>query len=291
MKYSILYIFIALLSFSCKPTGTKTNNNQLNVSILPQKYIVDKIGSNKYDVAVMVTSGNNHETYEPTARQMIQMEQAPLYLQLCREGFDEAWVDNLKSRNASMAVVDLSEGIELITSGHDCGDSDHHHAGVDPHVWISPSTMKMLAYNTFVALKKQFPADSSALNSGYQQLKKEIDALDNRFREQLLPYKGSCFMVYHPVLAYVARDYGLTELFIETEGKEPSVEQLKSLVDKARANQVKLILVQKEYDTHNAEIIAAETGAKIIQFDPMGYDWPRQTEQLLQILTHNLVRP
>lgn len=282
-----LLIIIALTG--CHSSTSIQTSKQVNVSILPQKYLVDKISGGKYQVNVMVISGNNHETYEPTPQQMVLMEQAPLYLQLCKDGFDQIWIDNIKSRTPQMLVADLSEGLKLISGETECNHKGHNHAmSVDPHVWISPSTMKIIALNTFKAMMEQFPADSVTFINGYALLEKEIIAIDNAFSTQLGPFKGSQFMVYHPVLSYLARDYGLTELSIETEGKEPSVESLKRLIEQARQNHIKVIFVQQEYDTRNAEIIANETGSKIVQFNPMGYNWPQQTADLLQYLTQNL---
>jgi len=286
MRNNLIICALAIIITACQPHKSINTHKSINVSILPQKYLVDIISGGSLEVNVMVTSGNNHETYEPSPQQMMKMEQALLYLQLCKNGFDEPWVNSLKNRNNTMKVVDLSEGIALLTGHNHCDKHDHHDA-VDPHVWISPSTMKVLAQNTLTAMLAQFPQDSISFRSGYRQLEKEINSMDSLYINKLSKLKGRSIMVYHPVLGYVARDYGLTELSIETEGKEPSVESLKNLIEQAKASGVKAIFVQQEYDTRNAQIIANEIDAEIIQFDPMAYNWTQSATDLLNKLTPN----
>lgn len=287
MKNNLIICALAVIFTACQPHQNTNTHKSINVSILPQKYLVDKISGNTLEVNVMVTSGNNHETYEPSPQQMMKMEQAPLYLQLCKNGFDEPWVASLKNRNNTLKVVDLSEGITLLTGHTHCDNHDHHEA-VDPHVWIAPSTMKVLAKNTLTAMIAQFPKDSATFKSGYQELEQEINKMDSLYIKKLSKLKEKSIMVYHPVLGYVARDYGFEELSIETEGKEPSVESLKNLIELARQRGVKAIFVQQEYDTRNAQIIANEINAKIVQFDPMTYNWPQSAADLLEKLTQNI---
>jgi zinc transport system substrate-binding protein len=290
MRNNLIICTLLIILSACHSTQTTRNSKSINVSILPQKYIIDKISGGTLEVNVMVTLGNNHETYEPSPQQMMKMERSPLYLQLCKNGFDEPWVASLKTRNSALKVVDLSNGITLLTGHNHCDNHDHqdHHEAIDPHVWISPSTMKVLAKNTMTAMIAQFPEDSTSFKNGYQKLEKEISTADSLYINALSKFKGRSMMVYHPVLGYVARDYGLTELAIETEGKEPSVESLKNLIELAKQNHVKAIFIQQEYDTRNAQIIANEIDAKIVQFDPMAYNWPQAAADLLQKLTQNL---
>lgn len=283
-----LFIFCTLITFlgSCNHAPKQTNAHVVNVSIAPQKYLVDKLSGGKYTVNVVVKNGQNHETYEPTPQQMMQLEQAGLYLMLCKDGFDQVWANHIHQRNPGMAVVDLSQGIDLLDSEHDCAANGHNHRhAVDPHLWISPSTMARLAENSYHALLTKFPADSVLLKQGFTSLKNEIDSLDNLYKSELHHLAHRTFMIYHPVMGYVARDYALEQLPIETEGKEPSVEDIKQLIDKAREKQVKAIFVQQEYDTRNAQLIADETGLAIQTFNPMNEDWPAETLQTLHKLT------
>jgi zinc transport system substrate-binding protein len=91
-------------------------------------------------------------------------------------------------------------------------------------------------------------------------------------------------MIYHPNLAYLARDYGLDEIAVEYEGKEPTPSRMRDLIDRARAGCIKTIFVQREYDAKNAKAIAHEIGAKIQIIDPLSGDWPGSTSEIINAL-------
>jgi zinc transport system substrate-binding protein len=290
MRYKVYpIVFVVVLFAACHGPSQIKKSNAINVSIEPQKYLIDKISGGKFAVNVIVNSGQNHETYEPTPQQMVQLEQSDLYLVVSQNGFDNQWAHNLKSRNQQMEIIDLSTGIEPLVGDHDCSGHNHdHHSSMDPHLWVSPSTMKVLAYNTFMVLRANFAADSLLLDRGYDLLSAEIDSVDNLYKTQLQSFAGKTFMVYHPVLGYVARDYGLMQLPIELEGKEPSVEDIKLLIERAREQKVNLIFVQKEFDTRNAALIAEETGASIETLNPLNYNWKEEALAILNNLTSGL---
>ena len=96
-------------------------------------------------------------------------------------------------------------------------------------------------------------------------------------------------MIYHPNLAYLARDYGLEEIPVEFEGKEPTALRMRELIDRARKDKLKTIFVQREYDTKNAKSIAGEIGATIILIDPLSADWQQSTEKIIEALHKSLL--
>lgn len=95
-------------------------------------------------------------------------------------------------------------------------------------------------------------------------------------------------MIFHPNLGYLARDYGLEEISVEYEGKEPPPSRLKYLIDRARKDNIKIIFVQKEYDTKNARAIADEIGARIKIIDPLSEDWESSTLEIIFSLHESL---
>lgn len=273
---------IILTMISCSSPAARQAEKSVNVSILPQKYLVDRLSDQKIQVNVVVRSGYNPETYEPTPLEIKNLESAGLYLQLCQGGFDQTWVSQLQENNSNLKVVDLSKGIALISEGEDHGDH-HHVSGIDPHVWVSPSTMKQLLINTRDALVLNFPDDSATLNRNFTQLWKEVAGMDSLFASTLSSLKQKSFIVYHPVLTYVARDYGLTQLSIEASGKEPSVKSISELIQFARQSDIGLIFIQQEFDTRHAQLVAEETGARIVRINPLSYDWMNESQTLLNI--------
>ena len=85
-------------------------------------------------------------------------------------------------------------------------------------------------------------------------------------------------------VSYFAAEYQLTQLCIEMDGKEPSPAQLKELVDTARANNTRVVFIQQEFDQKNAELIARETGCKLVRINPLSYNWHEEMILIAQSL-------
>jgi len=124
------------------------------------------------------------------------------------------------------------------------------------------------------------PDQKLIFENNYKIFLREIDSIDHVIRQQLKAVKTTHFMIFHPALTYFAQDYGLVQIAIENEGKNPSPEHIKSIVNTARAKNIKVVFVQKQFNMEFAESIAKDIGAAIIQFDPMDENW---TKQMLNI--------
>lgn len=269
-------LLLLLILFSCQSTP-KESEKQIAVTILPLQYFAERIVGDKYSVICMVPSGSSPESYEPAPSQLIELSKSEAYFKLGYIGFELAWMNKLKETNPSMQVFDTSSGIALIHGDHDCS---HHHAhehthegDIDPHTWCSPKSAKVIAENigkVFIHLDTQH---ETFYSDNLNALLADIHQTDSLLQAVLKKSTNKSFLIYHPTLTYLARDYGLTQIAIEQEGKEPSPAQLKALIDKAKAENIQIIFVQKEFDERNAQLISKETGCKLIQINPLSYDW------------------
>ena len=181
-----------------------------------------------------------------------------------------------------MKKLDLSERIDLITTGS--GGKDGHHEGADPHYWVSPVSAFIIAETVKDLLCELDPAHADEFSANYDSLKVKISGLDSMARELFSGGERKSFMIYHPNLAYLARDYGLEELSVEHQGKEPTPSRFRELIDRAVKDSLNMILVQKEFDTRNARAIAGETGARIVIIDPLSADWLESTKEIIMML-------
>ena len=108
---------------------------------------------------------------------------------------------------------------------------------------------------------------------------------DSLIRQTLAtPGADHAFMIYHPALSYFARDYGLHQIPIEAGGKEPSPAHLKALIDTCSSENVHVIFVQPEFDRRNAELIAQQTGTRVVDINPLSYDWETEMLNIAQAL-------
>jgi zinc transport system substrate-binding protein len=262
----------------------KGNGRVITVSILPQKFLVEQICGDQYRVQVMLPPGANHETYEPTPRDMANLEGANLYFSIGYLDFELNWLPRFAMAQPGLEVVNTSQGISLVQGHHDARDIGN---GIDPHTWLSPENARIQASTIEKALVKADSSHSAYYQQNLEKFEKLVDSIDNRIKEILATSPGKSFLIFHPALAYFAREYGLEQISIEFEGKEPSAERIRELIDMARKKHIKTILISREFDTRNAEAIASEIHARIIVFDPMAADWPGNMIHLATLIAEN----
>ena len=240
----------------------------------------------------MVPPGANPHVYEPRPTQMTALSKSRIYFAV-GVTFETVWLPKFAKLNPRMRVVRTDKGIDKIAM------VDHHHeegkevrddarGTMDPHVWVSPPEVKMIARNILDALLEIDSANSLTYETNHDAFIKEIEELDKDLKEIFKDKKGLKFMVYHPSWGYFARAYGLEQVPVEVEGKEPKPEQLKEIIDQSRQQGIKIIFVQPQFSTKSAESIAKAIGGKVVFADPLSPDWERnlrnQAEKFKQAL-------
>ncbi len=275
MRKKILLLTIVAILVSCQTTK-KPVEKIVFASILPIQYFADQITGDLYTSEVMVPPGVGPETYNPTPRQMSEMTKASVFFANGYLGFEEAFVEKFRSNNPNMLFVNTSNGVPLIhAEGHDHGDHAHE-KGVDPHTWSTPAGARIIARNIYDGMVKIDPANQAFFKNNLDQLIARIDSVDNAVKSILASIPSRKFMVFHPALGYFAQEYYLEQLSIEFEGKVPTPRHIQNIVLEAKEHNIRNILIQKEFDVENADIIANETGSQVIQIDPLAYDWPNE---------------
>jgi zinc transport system substrate-binding protein len=279
-------MFITLMAIAsavgCRPTAA---TDEIAVTIEPQRYFAEKIAGGKFAIHTAVPAGQSPEIYDPTPRQMVRISKSRAYLRIGHIGFEQAWIPSISEHNPDMHLFDLSEGFDFIT-GEDEDENEasgphmHHPGGIDPHFWSSIAGARVIAANTLKAFVALDQDNEAHYRQNYGELLAEIDQTESLIRRKLSPLAGQAFIIYHPALTYFAAEFGLQQLCIETDGKEPSPAQLKELVDKAKACRAKVVFVQQEFDRKNVDRIAEETACRQVSINPLNYRW---SEELIAI--------
>lgn len=253
------------------------------VSVAPQKTFVEKIGGPLVDVSVMVAPGASPATYEPRPRQMAALSEADIYFAI-GVPFEKAWLPRIASANRNMKVVHCEQGFRRRTmSGHGHGEENHHgdhHEGhhdtgmKDPHVWLSPRLVAVMCRTITQTLAEADPDHAPVYKNRYQEFLAEIVDTDARILEVFEHTGGRrAFMVYHPAWGYFADAYGLAQIPIENQGKEPSPADLGRLVDTARSRHIKVIFAEPQFSTKDAKTIARSIGGEVVLADPLAENW------------------
>lgn len=272
---------------SCNQFQNSQATQTVSVSIAPLQYFVDRLTDSVCEVNVMVPTGSSHATYSPTPQQFRKLSDSDIYFRIGYLDYEQAWIDRFQELNKSMKLVNLSDYVELIR-GEEVDHGNHkHEGGVDPHIWMSPLVIRDLLPVMRDVLVEEYPELAETITSNYSILMGEVEALHKDFTVLSETLTNKAFMIYHPALTYLARDYGFTQVSIEHEGKEPSPAMLGRIIRDAREYTTRVIFIQEEYDMRSAELISQETGARLLQINPMAYDWMESMHDLKQLMQAN----
>lgn len=295
---------------------------QVAVSILPQKYFIQRIAGDLAEVTVMVPPGADPHTYEPKPSQMRGVAGAKLYMTV-GVPFEKAWLERITAAGGKdMTLVRLEKGIDLLPqdehvldeahgpdatpdakqdpkhdadhkeAGHDAeaAEGHHDHEGGDPHIWLSPALVKMMAGSIKAALVKADPAHAPLYRANHDAFVRELDELDLHINGlfENVPENRRRFMVFHPAWSYFAHNYNLREIAIEVEGREPGPRQLTRIVEFAKKEKIEAIFVQPQFSKRGAETIARNVGATLIEADPLAEDWAANIRRVAETMAKTL---
>ncbi len=290
MQRFSLYLLLAfvLLSSGIPPLATPVSAQTplpVVVSILPQQYMVEKIAGHTVSATVMVMPGASPATYEPRPTQLAELSRAVLYFSI-GVPFEAAWLDRIASANANLILVAMDQGIDkLPISAHNMEDTSDdianhtvEHAplnGLDPHIWLAPAHMLVMARTTANALGRAAPEHKALYERNLVKFIDEIKKLDTDLHALFaaLPHDKRAFMVFHPSWGYFAHAYGLQQVPIEVDGKEPGPRTMQILLNAAREHAISVVFAAPQFSQKTARVIARSINGSVVSVDPLAWDW------------------
>jgi len=162
-----------------------------------------------------------------------------------------------------------------------------HYSGVDPHFWMSPQIAIQISKRIKDMIIELDPGNSGDYVRNYEALLQELNITKAFLDSTLLKISGTSFMIFHPAFGYLAREYGLNQIPVEVEGKEPSPSDLKKFIDQGREDNIRIIFVQKEFDKKNAMTIARELDADLVEVDPLSANWNESIKDIATLIARS----
>lgn len=274
------------LMITCAKPIEKSEKLDIFVSVLPQKYFVERIAGDKANVRVMVLPGHSPTTYEPTPSQMKDISDADIYFRI-GVPFEETWMKKLARLNPELFVVDTREGVPLrpmdsfitlqekMHSGHDIENQDEydHSHQMDPHIWLSPELVKIQAQTICNTLQKFDHVNSDYYNENLQTFLEDLTSFQQYFNEHLSHLEHREFLVFHPSWGYLADEFGLMQIPIQIEGKSPTPKQLAEIIGFAQKENIRVVFVQAQFSTSAAQTVAQAIDGKVVPIDPLAEDY------------------
>ncbi|VBB42128.1 Periplasmic solute binding protein [uncultured Desulfatiglans sp.] len=287
MRAGMIPVLVLLLSCAAGRSLVRAAEPlRVFVSVIPQGYFVERIGGERVEVHAMVKPGANPATYEPKPNQMVLLAGTRVYF-ATGVPFEGTWLGRFASMNPGMRIVRTDRGIEKRTmEGHRHADEKPEaghssEAGRDPHVWLSPPLVMLQARRILEALIREDPSGRMDFEANYKRLILDLIDLDAEIRQLFADKReGGAFLVFHPAWGYFAEAYGLWQIPVEVEGKEPKPSELSQLIDHARKEKITALFVQPQFSTRSAQVIAEAIGGKLVVADPLAGDWMANLRQV-----------
>ena len=264
---------VLLLLTACAAPAPNADVLRVAVSVAPQAELVRKIGGERVAVTTMIPPGASDEDVSLSPRQVFALEGVRLYVAVGHPAFpmEARYIHPFLARHPEVRVVDMS------------GDAQEG----DPHVWVSPETMAVAARNVAAALEEIDPTHAAGYRRNLAGFLSDTGRLDREIRDRLsTPRASRAFLVYHPSWGYFARRYGLEQIAIEAEGKEPGAARLIQLIDRARREKATVVLVPEGFPRDSAQVIADAIGGRVVSADPLAPDWEATLLRVAEVLSH-----
>ncbi|WP_300459178.1 zinc ABC transporter substrate-binding protein [Desulfobacula sp.] len=295
MKFLMTYgvLVTAALIFLLPLNSSAMAPVKVQVSILPQKYFVDRIGRDHVKVDVLVKPGKNPATYAPSPDQIKTLAASDVYFRI-GVPFENGMLHKIASI-AGITVVDTRKGIVLRTMApHGHGKEDHGQGtglhedrdlmGKDPHIWMNPLMVKQQAHTIFLTLSTLDPDHQDTYQTNYDGFIQDLDTLDSRLKKTLSRLKGKNLFVFHPTFGYFTEAYGLKQVAIETMGKTPKGKTLSNIIKLAKQQNARVIFAQPQFDRNAAQKIASAINGRVVTIDPLAYDYLVNMDKMAQTI-------
>src|SRR5438309_8848536 len=244
------------------------------VATLPDLFILTRaVAGDLATVDLIARFGQNPHDMEVRPSQILLVRRADV---LVRNGLEEdAWIDvmvhgaaNPRMLRGSPNVVEASQGIEVLkvlTGRVDRSMGDVHPLG-SPHYTLDPDNVALVTANIVAGLTRAAPEQARVLEANRQGFLEKVAEADRRWKSALAPFRGAGIVSYHDSWPYFYRAFGLVEAGIieDRPGIAPSPKHLVELIQRMRDEGVKVILVESWYPPTLPNLLARETGAKVL---------------------------
>lgn len=289
MKKTILSVFSSLLIIlfsGCSSKENKDDKLKVLVTVPPYRYFVEKIAGDFVDVTSLVSEEMNPHLYEPTPKQISDAYQSALWIRT-GEAFEQRIAKALLHNNPSLRHIDLSQEYLNLHKENDthCHSGCHHCTDIDLHFWMSPTIAKEQARAIASALYEVLKDKQDILKENLLSLETELDALHATIASRLKPLAGQSIIVSHPAFGYFCKDFGLVQISIETEGKDPLPRDITKIVEKASHSTARIVLSQIQHSNIGAEAIAKQLELPCASTNPYSSRYEEMLIHLTDLIT------
>jgi len=288
-------VSLAMWNTSQTVESFESDSNTQKVNVLASFYPIEeftkKVGEDKVNVSLLINPGVEPHDWKPSIKDIQRMQESDLII-INGLGI-EIWVDDINTINSDVTVVDTSYGITLIKVNQESnlgilGDESKEFTA-DPHIWLNPITIKVQVQNIANALIELDPENGNYYQNNADSYKLELDILDKKIRDGLSKCNKKDFFAFHNAFAYFAQEYGLNQhTVIKSIGpfEDPTSKDIQEVIDLAKTLETNVIFTEEFVNPKVAQVIADETGSKLLVLSPL--EFSDETQTYLERMEQNL---
>lgn len=287
-KYLFSIVALLLLVAAACSGGSGAKSRRLTVSIEPQRYLLESIAGDRWQVGTLLEKGSDPENFDPTVMQLRDVASSQAYFSLGTMEFEKTVADRVAAGGSGVKIVDTSRGIVRLQGTHTHEHTDgskHTHTTADPHIWSSLPNAIQMASNMLDALIELDPEDEAYYRANYDSLASHLTALHGSIAAQVSASPRRSFLIWHPSLSYFARDYGLEQIALGGTNRELTPVTLKQTIDRARRADSIVMFIQADYDYNRSAEVARQANARTVEINLLDYDLPGQMSAVAKEIT------
>ena len=268
-KYIIIAIvvlaIIAVLVILNINKNNRTNKDDEAVKIVTSFYPMYIIAENITDGAENIELVNMADVnvgclhdYTMTTEDMKKVENADIFIM---NGLGmESFIEKILTSNQDMNIIDSSTEAQNVILSED---------GVNAHIWTSIDNYILQVKYISKELINKNQENAEVYQKNTDEYVQKLEELKNEFETKLQNLDGKKAICLNEVFGYMGQELGMEMTTIATDHEEStmSADMLSSIIDKVKQENIQIIIVDKNDNKANAETIANETGAKILELN------------------------
>lgn len=264
----IIVVMVISAAFASSHEPEAAGRVGVAASFYPLADFARQVGGDRVQVTNLTPVGTEPHDYDPSPQDIVKIEQAKVFI-YTGAGF-EPWAEKVVPELGDIAVVNASQGVELMPAGDEEAGRGSGGFTADPHFYLDPVGVQQIVRQIADALAAVDPANAAYYQENASRYDVRLAELDAAYRSGLASCVRRDIITSHAAFAYLAQRYGLTQVAIAgLADEDPSPARLAEIADLVRARNIKYIFFESLVSPRLSETIAAETGARTLVLNPV----------------------
>lgn len=284
LKYkTTLFLVLTILLTGCSNIKSEpiTSSDKITIytTFYPLYDFTKKIAGTQADVKMLVPTGVEPHDFEPSPKQIAELEKADVFIYL--SSTMEPWADRIKGNLEKKGVLVAKVGEKLIEN-------------YDPHIWLDPILAEKMSEDILQALTKADKKQKEVYGENFGRLRSKFQKLHKKYSDTLSNVTKREIITSHDAFGYMAARYNLKQIPIKgiSPQEEPSLKKMADLSKICHEKNINYIFLETLASPKLAETLAREVGAKTLVLNPIGgltLEEKEKGEDYFTLMEKNLV--